>query len=66
MSGKYENPWNSGWRLILMWSIVTTPIVSILVFGIWTRIKVCDVYYPEVSRIVCLSTSSMLPQRTNR
>lgn len=58
----YKNPWNSGWRFLLLISIfLSVTLASIYFFKLKPKIDICNIYYSEISLMSCLPSNYGLP-----
>lgn len=62
----YKNPWDSGWRFWLIFSVVMALIAIIIGLKLWSKNELCTTYYSDMNRLACFMSDSTLPQRTNR
>lgn len=61
---KFKNPWDSGWRAALIYSIIAVIVLSLIwLFGVGPKVEVCETYYKELSLRSCVFSRYGLPYK---
>lgn len=69
-SGRWKNPWDSGWRnwlMNFMLLLLLMFLISLAYLFSWKpKLDVCETYYRELPRLSCFMSNYGLPARESK